>query len=314
MRYRALDTNLLVLLDILLDTLSITKTAEVLGLTQPAVSLALGRLREHFADNLIVQVGRSNVATPLANQLRGPLKDLLARTDALIALRAGFDPETHTRCFSFIGSDYVAAIIGNEVMRTVARSGPHLSAKLELLSPGSIDDFDRGQIDAVITPSQIAYPDHPTMELFDERFVCAVWNEHPTIGDTLSAEQYLAARHVIHDAKGGARLPILDQWFLDKSSMTRDVAIQVPSFAHILPIVPGTPFVATVQFQLARKMAQTLPIRILPAPFEFPALKMVMQWHRHLDDDEGVTWFRAKVAEIITGLGLKSPPDDPHKQ
>jgi DNA-binding transcriptional LysR family regulator len=305
MRYRALDTNLLVMLDLLLETRSITRTAEILGLTQPAVSAGLGRLRDHFSDELLVQVGRVNVATPLAERLRAPLTDVLARIDALITQRASFDPAKDMRAFSFLGSDYVATTFGGEILRDVAMAGPHLSAHLEMLGMQTIDDFERGKIDVVILPRQLAYADHPTAELFEERFVCAIWDQHPEIGDTISEAQYLAARHVVHPSgQGGRRLPILDQWFLKQSAIVRDVAIQVPSFAQILPVLPGTPYVATIQRRLAEKLARQLPIRILPAPFDFPVLPIVMQWHRYLDQDEGVRWFRAKVIETVARLGL----------
>ncbi|MGK2911798.1 MAG: LysR family transcriptional regulator [Sphingobium sp.] len=305
MRYRALDTNLLVMLDILLDTASITRTAELLGLTQPAVSSALGRLRDHFDDELLVQIGRINRPTALAERIRDDLKDVLARTDALISLRAGFDPMTDKRHFSFVGSDYVATTFGGEILRQVALAGPRLTAHLELLGLNSIDDFERGGIDVAIFPRELAYPDHPTDELFEERFVCVIWDRHPEISDSISQEQYLNARHVVHHSvNGGRKLPILDQWFLAQSSIKRQVAVRVPSFAHILPILPGTPFVATIQQRLATEMSHRFPIRILPAPFDFPPLRIVMQWHRHLDKDIGVQWFRAKVTETVARLCL----------
>jgi LysR family nod box-dependent transcriptional activator len=302
MRYRALDTNLLVMLDILLDTGSVTRTAEILFLSQPAVSSALARLREHFGDELIVQVGRRNIPTPLAERLREPLKDLLGRTDALIAMRAGFDPTQDARRFSLVGSDYVSAVLGQSILREIAASGPRVRVQLDTIRLESFDRFERGEIDMVIVPNQIAFANHPTLPLFEEKFVCAVWEGNTSIGERITLEQYLSARHVVRSSENGSRQTILDEWFLRQSALHRDIAIKVPSFSEILQVLVDTQLVATIQSRLGRLMAQTLPIRMVKPPVDFPVLQMVMQWHRHQDIDEGSRWFRSKVCEIASRL------------
>src|SRR3984957_20189368 len=305
MRYRALDTNLLVMLDILLDTQSVTRTGEVLFLSQPAVSSSLGRLREHFGDELIVQMGRKSVLTPLAERLRQPLKDLLGRTDALIAMRSRFDPELDARRFSLVNSDYVFEIVGQEIMREVASAGPRLTVELETIRLEAFDRFERGEIDMAIIPDQIAFPDHPTLPLFEEQFVCAVWQGNTEIGESITLEQYLAARHIVRNSRNGSRQTILDEWFLRQSGIHREIASHVPNFVDILPVLVNTSFVATVQVRLAEKLARHLPIRLLKPPIDFPVLKIVMQWHRHQDDDEGSRWFRSKVCEVAARLQLQ---------
>ena len=301
MRYRALDTNLLVVLDLLLDSRNVTRTGESLGLSQPAISSALARLRCHFDDELLAQIGRANVLTPLAERLRTPLKDLLARTDALISTRAGFDPTKDARRFSLICSDYVTACFGQDVSRYTALSGPRLTVELESMRPESFDRFERAEIDMVIVPKQVTFADHPSMMLFEEHFVCAVWDGHPTIKDSLSVQQYLDARHIVYNSRHGLRQTILDQWFIKESDLTRDIAIRVPSFTDILEVLPGTDFIATVQRRLALKLAKRLPIKIIAAPLDFPVMPMIMQWHRHLNDDDGSRWFREKVRVIVDG-------------
>lgn len=300
MRYRALDINLLVMLELIFDNLSITKTADILGLTQPAVSSALGRLRLHFSDELLVQVGRTNVLTPLAERLRAPLKDVLQRTDALISQRVGFDPAIDRRHFSFIGSDYIATTFGNLILKEIALAGPCLSARLEHLDLESFDKFERAQTDAIIGPTDVMTPGHPKLELFQERFVCVVWDEHPTIGDEISIEEFIQARHVVNGFPG--KFTGVDETFLARADIMRNVAVQVPVFADMIAIVPGTPFVATVQSRLAFKMIRDLPIRILPTPLEFPKLQVFIQWHSHHDDDEGARWFRSKIVDVVARL------------
>lgn len=298
MRYRAPDINLLVMLDILLDNQSITKTADTLGLTQPAVSSALGRLREHFCDELLVQVGRINVLTPLAERLRAPLKDVLHQTEALISQRVGFAPATDRRHFSFISSDYIATIFGNLILKEISLAGANLSAGLQPLGPDSYEQFERAQIDAIVGPMDVLAPGHPTLELFQEHFVCIVWDQHPTIKQDMSAEQFIQARHVVNKVPGHKFISI-DQAFLARAKISRNIAVQVSAFADMIAIIPGTPFVATVQSRLAAAMATHLPIRILDAPFDFPKLQVFLQWHSYLDEDEGARWFRSKIVDVL---------------
>ena len=310
MRYRSLDINLLVMLDILLETGSITRTSETLGLTQPAVSAALARLRSHFGDDLLVPFGRANTPTPLARRLKTPLKELLARTDALIAMRPGFDPASDKRRFSLIGSEYVGIVFGNDLLKAVALAGPHLTVELDTIQPASFDRFERGEIEMMIIPEQIALPDHPTMRLIDESWVCAVSADNSEVGDALTLEQYFAARHVVFKVHGSSRLAILDGSFLDRSAYHREVAVEVPGFAYLLEFLPGTPFIATIQRRLAMKLSERLPIRIVEAPIEFPPLPIVMQWHRHLDDDDGLKWFRSRVKSAASALMLPAASED----
>ncbi len=299
MRYRALDINLLVMLDVLLDTGSVTRTGEALGLSQPAISSALGRLRDHFGDELLVSVGRTNLLTPLAEQLRRPLKELLAQTDSLISMRAGFDPQQDARRFSLIASEYVNSVLGHDIMRGVANVGPRLRVEIYPIVPESFDQFERGEIDMAIVPSQFASPNHPSLDLYEDRFVCVVWQNHPTIGDTLSTEDYLSARHLVRFQPKGQRRAVVDQWFLDQSSLEREIAGELPAFTDLLYALVGTPLVATVQRRLAEKFVRRLPIRILESPIDFPSLPIMLQWHRRLDHDEGVSWFRDLVGGIV---------------
>jgi LysR family transcriptional regulator, nod-box dependent transcriptional activator len=311
MRYRALDINLLVLLDILLDTGSVSRTAEILCLSQPGISSSLSKLREHFGDELIVQVGRRNIPTPLADRLRLPLKDILTRTDALIAMRSGFDPAQDARRFSLVSSDYVSSVLGHDVLREVASSGPKLLVEVEEFRIESFDRFERGEIDMVIIPDQIAFANHPALPIFQEQYVCAVWAGNSSIGDEITLDQYLGARHVVRNSRNGNRQTLLDEWFLGQSAMHRDIAIQVPTFTDILQVLINTQFVATVQSRLVKNLAQRLPIRILRPPVGFPVMTMVMQWHRHQDSDEGSRWFRSKVCDVAARLDALSIPYEP---
>ncbi len=308
MRYRALDINLLMILDLLLDTGSLTRTGETLGLSQPAISAALGRLRDHFGDELFVLSGRINVPTPLAEKMRQPLKAVLKQTDGLVSMRAGFDPRKDARHFSLVASEYVTNVLGDSILRTVANAGPLLRVEINPILPECFDQFDRGEIEMAIVPSQIGFPSHPRMELFEDCYVCVIWKEHPTIGDALSLEQYLSAGHVVRSQPKRARRTVIDKWFLEQSSLERRIVGEMPAFTDLVNAIVGTSLIATLQRRLAEKFARHLPIRILAAPIDFPKLPIILQWHSHLDQDEGLCWFRNFIRDISAPLSETAPP------
>ena len=117
MHFRNLDLNLLVVLDALLVEESVSKTAERLNLTQPAISNALARLRHHFQDDLLVRLGRQLVPTPLAQTLRDPVRDALLQIQSIADARPSFDPKTEQRQFTIVSSDYVAATLLTEARK-----------------------------------------------------------------------------------------------------------------------------------------------------------------------------------------------------
>lgn len=297
LRYRSLDTNLLVMLDILLDTTSITQTGEIMGLTQPTISSALGRLRQHFGDELLVTAGRNNVPTPLGRRLRDPLKELLARTDALISLRSGFDPATDTRRFSVLASDYVTATFGIELIRSVTTAGPSLAVELDTIRPGSLPRFERGEIDIAIVPQYIAFADHPHLTLYNEDYVAVSWTGNQEVGERMTEQDFLSARHVSYKS-WQTRRPYFEECLVERG-VKRNVAVEAPSFTQQAELVPGTPFLATIHRRLATKLAKRLPLRILELPFELPKLPIIMQWHCHLDNDLGIQWFKDLTSALI---------------
>jgi LysR family nod box-dependent transcriptional activator len=307
MRFHRLDLNLLVALDALLTWQSVTRAAERLCLSQSAMSGSLARLRDHFKDELIVQVGRRMVLTPLGASLAKPLRQLLAQTESLVTTKPSFDPATSERSFVITTSDYAAQVLMLNVLQRIAEEAPRVRITIDMLTEESVENFDRGDTELLLIADQFASRTCESEHIFDDEYVCVVWSGNKRVGRSLSLDQYCSMPHVVAGFPRG-RQSTHDQRHLDRLGYQRNVAVTTPTFTLVPLFVVGTDRTATVHSRLARQYAQYLPLRIVPTPIKFPVLREVLQWQPHLASDPALCWFRSlmkRVAQEIEPVGRK---------
>jgi LysR family transcriptional regulator, nod-box dependent transcriptional activator len=251
MRFRELDLNLLVVLDALLTDTNVSRAAERLHLTQPAISNSLSRLRRHFHDDLLLKRGRRMVPTPLAESLRAPVRDALLQFQTIADSRPHFDPATATHNFVVVASDYVAATLIAEAVARLQTEAPGIAIVSHQLTERNLERFDHGDWDLLIAPRIPQIAGHHTRLLFRERFTCIVWAKNQAIGDTMTLKQYLAARHVIASFDD-PNLMAFDEAFLKAQGHMRQIAAVVPNFTLLPLFVVGTQSIATIHSRLAR--------------------------------------------------------------
>jgi LysR family nod box-dependent transcriptional activator len=304
MRFNRLDLNLLVALDALLTDQNITRASERLHLSQSAMSGALARLREHFEDELLVQVGRRMTRTPLAESLAKPVRDILAQIQATVERRASFDAATSDRRFSLMASDYVTTVLISRVMERVAREAPGIGFELLFPDSAQLEILDSGEIDFLITPREYISIEHPSLDLIDETYACVVWDQNP-VADPMSFEQYLAMGHVVVRF-GKSRVPSFDEWFFARYGVSRRVEVVAQTFNAVPQLIVGTPRIATMHRRLAVHYQKLMPLRLLAPPIEIPRLTECLQWHKTHHDDGGIVWLRSVIKEVANAL---EPPD-----
>jgi LysR family transcriptional regulator, nod-box dependent transcriptional activator len=300
MHFRHLDLNLLVALHALLDEKNITQAGKRLHLTQSAMSGALGRLRQFFGDELLVQVGRKMVPTPLGESLIEPVREILIQVKATIETRPGFDPASSTRRFSLMMSDFCATVLMVDVARRAEKLAPGVT--FEILSNNVEEPFgflDRADIDALVMPASMLSPDHPQQVLFEDDFVCIAWTGNDSVGDAVTLEQYLELGHVTCQFNRG-RTPMVDEWYLQHHGHARRIEVVATSFNAIPLHIVNTRRIGTIQRRLAEYYAGILPIRLIPAPVELPVLVETVQWHRLFDGDPGIVWLRQLLKDSAT--------------
>ncbi|HSV45565.1 MAG TPA: LysR family transcriptional regulator [Ramlibacter sp.] len=298
MRLGHFDLNLFVALDALLETRSITRASERLHIGASATSSALGRLREHFGDDLLVQVGRRMELTALAQALREPVREIILRSQATIAAKADFDPAVEERRFVFNASDYATTVLLTPLALQLESTAPGISIEVLGLGDSNIERLERGEVDFAIYPERNASPLHPLEPLLDEDYSCVVWSGNAQVGRRIGFDDYVGMRHVAVQFGQQNRVPTFESWFLSTYGVARNVVFTASTFNGLAALVVGTQSIATMHTRLARIYAKSLPLRLLPPPIEIPKLKLVMQWNRHNDQDAAHAWLRQRLLAV----------------
>jgi LysR family transcriptional regulator, nod-box dependent transcriptional activator len=306
MNLRGLDLNLLVILDALLTEQNVTYAGKRIHLSQSATSGALARLREFFGDELLIQVGRKMVLTPLAQSLAVPVREVLLQIQGTIAAKAEFAPSASDRTFRVMGSDYMLTILIPEVLRYLERHAPNITLDLRLTGTAYLEQLERGEIDLLIMPEFFASAVHPKEEFFEDNFICAVWKENPLVGDSITFEQYLALGHVVVKL-GREQVPSFEEWFLKQYGYVRRIEAVTPLFTLVPGFLVGTHKIATLHTKLAQFYNTLFPIRLIPFPAEIPKLVEVLQWNKYQDQDPGLIWFRGIIKAVAGKLAADSP-------
>lgn len=296
MNLQRLDLNLLVALDALLTEQSVTRAANRIFLSQPAMSGALTRLREHFQDDLITRVGRSMVLTPFGSKLAPQVSGLLASIGHVIGCRPFFDPAVADREFTVVASEYLLAVLLPHVTARVAAKAPGVTLNIQLRSRDHEQRMLTGQIDAALTIRGLALPSHPMSPLFEDEYVCVAWQGNTQIGDRLTLEEFLGCSHAVRLMPRDHSYTLEEVW-LNEHGHRRKVALRVPTFDSLPRLIVGTSFIAPMQRRLAEMSAQVHPIRVLSHPAQVPPLVAVLQWPSFRDDDPGNQWLRRLVQE-----------------
>lgn len=296
MRFHGLDLNLLVVLDVLLTEQNITRAGERLHLSQPATSAALARLREYFHDDLLTQIGRKMVRTPVGDGLALPIRELLIQMRSTLENRALFKPADSNRKFSLIVSDYVGTVLMPEVSRRINQAAPLCSIEMFPPHNAPAEQIERGEIDLLLLPDLQITTDHPSVSLFQDEFVGVMCRNNPLDEQSFSFERYKQMKHVLV-RWGERRVPTVDEWFLHKFDVERRFDVITNTFNSVPSYLIGTERLATMHRRLAERWVTYLPLKLLPLPWSAPRLTIGMQWNKYQEHDPGLTWLRSLITE-----------------
>jgi DNA-binding transcriptional LysR family regulator len=293
---KKIDLNLLVVLDTLLDERNVTRAAARLGYTQPTISGMLARLRDLFGDPLFVRTQRGLLATPRAQALAVPLKQLLADSRRIVTPDA-FDPASAEATFSISSNDYLqhALLVPFvKVLRSEARQ-----IRLAIAPPiieGLSDALARGQIDLAVTIPEFAMSDLPSRLLYRERYVVAVRPRHPLARHAaMTVERFCSYDHVVVSPTGGSFEGPTDQ-ALARLKLQRKVRYSVPNFLLLPEILQTDDLVALVPSRLLRDNNRRLVV--LKPPVDVPGFDVIAVWHPRVDKDIAHRWLRSRLVEI----------------
>ena len=299
------DLNLLVALDALLREKNITRAAERLYLSQPATSGALNRLRTLLGDPILVRAGRSMELTPRARALVEPVRAALLQIESALGAAPEFDPATARHEFVLLVSEEAVVELLPAFVRRLAAEAPGIRCHTELVSAVTLSRLAQGEAHLGLCMDQAhvyqarGYPETLRQRrLRPVRWVAAVAADHPTIGPSMSLDEYLAAPHAF-GVPGHHRGPAEE---LVRLLLGVDLYVQltVPSLLHLPLLLPGTRFVATLPERVARHFESLLPIRTVALPFATPPLHEALLWHERFDADPAHRWLRELVADLAS--------------
>lgn len=289
-KLRNLDLKLLQLFEGVYRQRNLSRVAEQMGLTQPAVSLGLGRLRRHFADPLFVRAGGTMEPTPVAGQLHELAANAIAQLEALLAFQPAFDPRNDARTFRIAMTDVGQVVVLPRLLNTLADIAPHIKVDVSQVSPETADQLQRGLLDMALGSLPDLDGRFVQQPIFLETFSCLVRRGHPRIVATLSARQYQEEQHVVVETSGTGHFVI--ERDLARKGIIRNVGVRIPHFIGLPAIVGSTNFVATLPSRAAHILAQGSTARVLALPVKIPGYQVRQQWHERMQRDPGHIWMR----------------------
>jgi len=290
------DLNLLVALDALINERHVTRAGERVGLSQPAMSNALARLRVMFHDELLVRVGKEYQLTALAQELRAPLHELLQLAEETVQRRPRFDPAKDVRRFSIVASDYAAYLVLQPLLLRVSREAPGVALQIRH-SSGQPEKLT-SDINIGLWPSpDLAEAELPFEVLFQDRWVCAVWSGNRRVEDTITLEQYMRLPHVVYGT-GIDQVRGMADRMVRNTGMPRHIQASAESFFVLPFMLQGSELVAFVHERLGQKLAQAADIRLVEPLFETPPVAEAMYWHTRNTSDPAHVWLRNQLREI----------------
>jgi DNA-binding transcriptional LysR family regulator len=292
-----LDLNLLRAFDAIATEGSVTVAGERIGLSQPAMSSALARLRQLFGDPLFVRTPRGMRPTPFAQQLAQPVREALRLIQGALQQHAGFDPRSSGNTFRFYMSDIGEMVFLPGLLERVKRDAP--GVKIEVLRIPTKDihaALEAGEIDLALgflpglTSGMRAQP------FFREHYVCMLRADHPVIGATISAKQFREAAHVLVSYAGTGH-QVIEETYVAEGLNAR-IAARVPEFLVVPMILARTDLIVTVPSRVAAVFAQLGNFKVLKLPLRMPSFEVRLHWHERFHQDPANRWLREVMTEL----------------
>jgi DNA-binding transcriptional LysR family regulator len=301
MNLQSIDLNLLLAFEALMEERNVTRAARRVGLSQPAMSNALTRLRRTFDDPLLVRTPGAMTPTHTAQSLIEPIRNALGQLRIAFETKPSFDPTASGRGFHVLTNDYAEIILLARLVGTLRRQAPGVSIRVHR-PPNVFQPPSRTALSDSYDLAIGFFPDALSLDasvrsqvLFEEENVCIVSAKHPAIRGKVSLRQYASEGHVAVFYKSEG--PGVIDTILSQKGLTRKLAVLAPHFASVPFIVSESDLIATVPKRLAMKLRGTLKLQLLPLPIALPALRLSMLWHERMDADPAHAWLRGLVAE-----------------
>ncbi|HEY8242077.1 MAG TPA: LysR family transcriptional regulator [Casimicrobiaceae bacterium] len=298
MELRDVDLNLLVVFDQLLVHRRMNAVAQALGVTQPAVSNALARLRRLLGDELFLRTSSGMEPTAFAQRLAEPVGAALGALHSALNQQATFDPGTSARTFVLAMTDIGEIYFMPPLMRTLARIAPGVSISTVRNAAATLkEDLETGRVDLALGLLPDLKAGFFQRRLFRHRYVCMFRRGHPLAKGRVTMAEFCAADHVVVVAAGTGHNRV--DTLLDDAGVHRRIRLRVPHFVAVGHILAETDMIATVPERFARRVAEPFGLSFAPHPAKLPEIQINAFWHARLHRDPANQWLRTLVVDTF---------------
>jgi DNA-binding transcriptional LysR family regulator len=298
MDIRAVDLNLLKAFDALTNERAVTRAAGRIGLSQPAMSHALSRLRDLFADDLFVRTPSGMEPTARAREIAPLVAAAIDHIEAALNLGIGFDPAKSGGIFTAGMAEYAEVALVGRLAAAFADQAARATLRLTpLTGADAAEQLDRGAIDVAVAHLNTLPAHIESIVLLRDPFVVVARRGHPIAGQQLSVEAYAALNHILVSPRGDTG-GALDRILVD-FGLRRRIALLVATYLALPVALAASDLVATVPSRTARQIAATAEIEIMPLPLDF-SMTVTMAWHRRATSEPAQAWFRALLIDAAS--------------
>jgi DNA-binding transcriptional LysR family regulator len=304
-----LDLNLLLVLDALQRTHSVTLAGEQLCISQSGVSNALRRLRDAFGDELFVRTESGMMPTPLAESMAEPIRAALQQIRQTIKNRGCFDAANSTRHFRLALSDVGQMSLLPHLLSYFDKYAPNISLETVPLSRYRLaEQMSAGEIDLALGVARSLGAGFFRRRIRSLRFVCVVSKNHPTIQGSITLEQFLQASFVEYEPTGGSYGHFrehADRLF-EENNIQPKVSVKMAYLSGIESIIASSDRIAVVTEALVTCMDLANTVQVIGLPFDIPTIDVTLQWHKRINKDPAQAWLHKAVIQVAEGLGKDS--------
>jgi DNA-binding transcriptional LysR family regulator len=295
-----LDIKLLRLLDQIYSTRSVTRAAETLGLTQPTISISLGRLRKHLGDPLFVRTSAGMLPTPRTDALISTVREVLGGLQRLSQVAQAFDPATAERQFSICMTDASHVTLLPRLQAHVRAVAPGVALRAHRIDSQLPQTLQSGEADLAIGFLPGLDTGFYAQTLYTQDWVCLVNKQHPRIASDgpkdWNLNVYQAEAHI--GISSGTGYQLMDNALTEKH-IQRKIRLELPGFLGLAAILTASDLLATLPRHIGETLALSAGLRVLPCPFAIPGFEVKQYWHARYHHDLDNRWLRGICAELF---------------
>ncbi|MDD2058454.1 LysR substrate-binding domain-containing protein [Pseudomonas sp. GD03860] len=302
MNLRSVDLNLLTVFDAIMAEQNLSRAADRIGMSQPAISNALSRLRHVFKDDLFIRTGHGMRATLRAQELATPIRKILDMVMTTLTQGADFDYTSSTRAFNLVLSDYGEVVLLSPLMRWLDAIGANVQINVETYMQRDLKEKMRyGKIDLCLWAEPMPSDAFDSQLLLSEELYSMVRRDHPLVSNRLTLEQYVTLKHLVLEWRDTEN-PRPVERHLQRLGLSRELYLHVHSFFSMPWIVAGSDVVCTMPSRMAKTFSELHQLKCFKTPLEGLEVPIYLSWHRSVEEDPAHRWLRNGIALICERL------------